>query len=112
MKPADAALSATPAMLLSGDGDVRENFKLDAGRHSATASTGCCVEPQPAEADFRSALFGFAERRPAAHDRSRTGSARRATSNFRRVAAQCDGDAEEVSFTPPAGADVIGTPVK
>src|SRR5215472_18598976 len=59
VKPVDAALSATPAMLLSGTVDVRKKFVFtDAGEREGL--TWVLVEPQgTAAADFRSALFGF-----------------------------------------------------
>ena len=60
VKPVDAALSATPAMLLSGAVDVRKNFNLTpAGQRMGL--DWVLVEPHGAEADFRSALFGFAQ---------------------------------------------------
>src|SRR5580765_8137568 len=58
VKPVDAALSATPAMLLSGAVDVRKSFNIS----SAGEREGLdwvLVEPAGAQADFRSALFGF-----------------------------------------------------
>ncbi len=62
VKPVDAALSATPAMLLSGAVDVRKNFTISAGRR-ARGLDWVLVEPQGTEADFRRALFGFDARR-------------------------------------------------
>src|SRR5690606_18642887 len=55
VKPVDAALSATPAMLPSGTVDVRENFNLT-GAGKRDGLEWLLVEPRMAEADFRSAL--------------------------------------------------------
>ena len=58
VKPVDAALSATPAMLLSGAVDVRRSFTL-APVGEREGLEWVLVEPAGAQADFRSALFGF-----------------------------------------------------
>ncbi len=59
MKPVDAALSATPAMLLSGTVDVRKNFNLTvAGPRDGF--DWCWWSRAVRRADFRNALFGFA----------------------------------------------------
>ena len=59
VKPVDAALSATPAMLLSGTVDVRKNFTLSlAGQRDGL--DWVLVEPHGTDADFKDALFGFA----------------------------------------------------
>src|SRR5205085_348393 len=58
VKPADAALSATPAMLLSGTVDVRKNFKITPAP-KRDGLDWVMVEPQGREADFRRALLGF-----------------------------------------------------
>jgi outer membrane lipoprotein carrier protein len=111
VKPADAALSATPAMLLSGTADVRENFKLeDAG--SREGLDWLLVEPKRNEADFRSALLGFgtggALQRMIIEDKL----GQTATLLFDKSQRNAKVAPEEVSFTPPRGVDLIGTPVK
>ena len=58
VKPVDAALSATPAMLLSDAVDVRRNFTITAAGERQGLEW-VLVEPHGAEADFREALFGF-----------------------------------------------------
>jgi outer membrane lipoprotein carrier protein len=115
VKPADAALSSTPAMLLSGASSIRDSFTLT----SAGTRDGLewvLVEPRKAEADFRRALFGFGKAS------SGVGSLEKmiiddrlgqtATIEFASVARNAPVEPGEVSFTPPAGADVIGTPAK
>jgi outer membrane lipoprotein carrier protein len=108
VKPVDSALSATPAMLLSGTVDVRKNFKITpAGERMGL--TWVLVEPQGAQADFRDALFGFDHgelKRMILEDKLD----QTATIVFEKVERNRPVDPAEVSFTPPAGTDVIGTP--
>jgi outer membrane lipoprotein carrier protein len=111
VRPLTAALSATPAMLLSGTVDVHRHFK----EQSAGPRDGLdwvYVEPRSTEADFKSALFGF----------DRKGTLQRmiledklgqiVTILFQDVAVNVPVPASELTFTPPPGADVIGTPAK
>ncbi|MEA3179550.1 MAG: outer rane lipoprotein carrier protein [Gammaproteobacteria bacterium] len=110
VKPADAALSATPAMLLSGTVDVRKNFTIT----SAPKRDGLdwvLVEPHGNEADFRHALMGFDGKdlkRMILEDKL----GQTATVMFDHVERNGKVTPEEVSFTPPKGVDVIGTPKK
>ena len=115
VKPVDAALSATPAMLLSGTVDVRKNFTLSpAGQRDGLEWV--LVEPRGAEADFRRALFGFdtgakggAELKKLILD-DKLGQT--ATIVFQKIERNGPVSPDEVSFTPPTGVDVIGTPRK
>ena len=108
VKPLDAALSATPAMLLSGTVDLKGNFRIQpAGTRDGL--DWVLVEPTGKDADFRSALFGFARgelRRMILEDRL----GQTATIVFEKVERNGPVAPEEVSFTPPRDADVIGTP--
>lgn len=111
VKPIDTALSSTPAMLLSGASDLRESFKVTpAGTRDGL--DWVLVEPKRAEADFRRALFGFAKasngnlQRMIIDDRL----GQTATIDFDRVERNARVSADEVSFTPPPGTDVIGKP--
>jgi len=110
VKPVDAALSATPAMLLSGAVDVRKSFKISpVGEREGL--DWVLVEPAGAQADFRSALFGFEHgdlRRMILEDKLD----QTATIVFQKIERNGPVAAGEVSFKPPAGADVIGTPHK
>jgi len=110
VKPVDAALSATPAMLLSGAVDVRKSFRLvPAGEREGL--DWVLVEPAGAQADFRSALFGFEHgelRRMILEDKLD----QTATIVFQKIERNGPVRPAEVSFTPPAGTDVIGTPHK
>jgi len=110
VKPVDAALSATPAMLLSGAVDVRKNFTISPAGDRMGLSW-VLVEPHGAEADFREALFGFEKgelKRMILEDKLD----QTATVIFDRIELNVPVSAAEVSFTPPKGADVIGTPRK
>jgi outer membrane lipoprotein carrier protein len=115
VKPADAALSATPAMLLSGTVDVRKNFKITPAP-KRDGLDWVMVEPQATEADFRRALLGFEgkEAGPPALKRmileDKLGQT--ATVMFDHVERNGHVAPEEVSFTVPPGVDVIGTPKK
>lgn len=110
VKPVDAALSATPAMLLSGTVDVRKNFTISpAPRRDGL--DWVLVEPRGSEADFRRALLGFEGKdlkRMILDDKL----GQTATVLFDHVERNGQVTSEEVSFTPPAGVDVIGTPRK
>jgi outer membrane lipoprotein carrier protein len=108
VRPMDDALSATPAMLLSGTTDVREAFDVESiGRRDGLEWVR--VVPRRAEADFREAEIGFARgemRRMVLRDKL----GQTATIVFERARRNAAVSASEVSFTPPRGADVIGTP--
>ena len=110
VKPADAALSSTPAMLLSGVANLRDSFTLtQAG--SREGLDWVLVEPRKPEADFRRALFGFSKgdlRKMIIDDRL----GQTATIELASVERNAKVDPQEVSFTPPKDADVIGTPAK
>jgi outer membrane lipoprotein carrier protein len=110
VKPADAALSATPAMLLSGTVDVRKNFTLTPAP-KRDGLDWVLVEPRGSEADFRSALLGFDGKelkRMILEDKL----GQTATVMFDHVERNGRVAPEEVSFTPQKGVDVIGTPGK
>jgi len=102
-------------MLLSGTVDVRKNFTIT----SAPKRDGLdwvLVEPHGTDADFRRALMGFegkeagqpALKRMILEDKL----GQTATVMFDHVERNGNVAPEEVSFTPPAGVDVIGTPRK
>ena len=110
VKPVDGALSATPAMLLSGAVDVRRNFTISAAGEREGLQW-VLVEPHGAEADFREALFGFDHgelKRMILEDKLDQTS----TVLFDKIERNVPVSSADVSFTPPAGADVIGTPRK
>jgi outer membrane lipoprotein carrier protein len=110
VKPVDAALSATPAMLLSGTVDVRKNFGVQAAGQREGLDW-VLVEPRGTDADFRDALFGFANgdlKRMILEDKL----GQTATIVFDHIERNVPVNPQETSFTPPKGVDVIGTPRK
>ena len=111
VRPVTAALSATPAMLLSGTVDVHEHFT----ETSAGAREGLdwvYVEPRSAEADFKSALFGFDSKGTLQRMILADKLGQTVTIIFQDIAVNVPVPAAELTFTPPAGADVIGAPAK
>jgi len=110
VKPVDAVLSATPAMLLSGAVDVRKSFTITSAGQREDLDW-VLVEPNGANADFRRALFGFAHgdlRRMILEDALD----QTATIIFQKIERNGPVLPGEVSFSAPAGVDVIGTPRK
>jgi outer membrane lipoprotein carrier protein len=115
VKPAASALTATPASLLSGDGRLEEFFNVRAdGDHDGL--TWVRVVPKRSDADFREVQIGF---RGQGKDqgaeltrmvlKDKLGQTVRLDLNI--SARNVPVSDAEVKFTPPAGADVIGTPV-
>jgi outer membrane lipoprotein carrier protein len=109
VKPSTAALSATPALLLSGGGDIRDSFAV-----SPLAPRGGLdwvrVKPLRADADFREARIGFQHgelvRMELADKLGQT-----ATLLFDHAVRNGPVQSAETNFTVPAGVDLIGTPV-
>ena len=110
VKPASSALTATPAGLLSGDGNIRELFTVSpAGRKDGL--DWVLVTPKEDDADFREARLAFAKselKRMVLKDKlGQTVNLDFETSERNPPVAEA-----EVKFTPPPEADVIGTPAK
>jgi outer membrane lipoprotein carrier protein len=108
VKPAAAALTATPVVLLSGTAaEVRGAFLIaDAGARDGLSWVQ--VTPRSATADFSSAelgLRGSQLARLVIHDRLN----QTVTLSFSRSARNARIADAELRFTPPAGVDVIGT---
>jgi outer membrane lipoprotein carrier protein len=110
VKPVDAALSATPIMLLSGGSEVRKAFEItDTGSKDGLAWLR--IRPRGGEADFRQAMLGFAGgelRQMILEDKLGQVS----TLTFSRSQRNAPVTSAEVSFTPPKGVDVLGTASK
>ncbi len=110
VKPASAALTATPAGLLSGDGNVREWFNISAAGRREGFDWVKAV-PRQGDADIREAQLGFEKsdlRRMVLKDKLGQ-TVRLEFSSSERNPAVAEAD---VKFTPPEGADVIGTPAQ
>lgn len=108
VKPVSAALAQTPAMLLSGTGRIRDGFTLSSDGRSNGLEWVRAV-PRQAEADFRAARFGFAGtelRKLVLEDKL----GQTATLTFEQAERNGRVDPAELTFTAPAGVDVIGTP--
>jgi len=110
VKPADAALSATPAMLLSGGADVRRNFEVSPAGHR-DGLDWVRVQPRGSEADFREAQLGFAGNE-LTHMILKDKLGQTVTLTFEHAQRNAPVSPDEVSFTPPPGVDVIGKPVQ
>ena len=109
--PVTAGLSATPAMLLSSMVDVHQHFT----ETSAGARDGLdwvYVEPRSTEADFKSALFGFDVKGTLQRMILEDKLGQIVTIVFQDVQVNVAVPDSAVTFTPPQGADVIGTPAK
>jgi outer membrane lipoprotein carrier protein len=109
VKPAESALTATPAGLLSGQGNVREWFTVKPdGRKEGLEWV--LVVPKEADADFREARLGFGNSNLARMIlKDKLGQTVRLDfSDSERNPPVAEA---EVKFVPPAGADVIGTPI-
>jgi len=111
VKSAATALTATPASLLSGDGKLGEFFEVRADGKSEGFDWVRVVPKRP-DADFREARLAFkgknAElKRMVLKDKLGQTVTLEFVSSVRN-ATVADAD---VTFKPPAGADVIGTPL-
>jgi len=108
VKPSSAALTATPAGLLSGEGNVREWFTVKPdGRKDGF--DWVLVVPKEPDADFREARLGFGNaelKRMVLKDKLGQ-TVRLEFFSSERNAPVGEG---EVKFSPPEGADVIGSP--
>ncbi len=108
VKPAAAALTATPAGLLSGDGDIRQWFNVSAAG-KRDGYDWVKVVPKQADADFREAQLAFDKndlRRMVLKDKL----GQTVRLDFLTSQRNPQVPETEVKFSPPAGADVIGTP--
>ncbi|HTU64551.1 MAG TPA: outer membrane lipoprotein chaperone LolA [Steroidobacteraceae bacterium] len=107
VKPANV-LTATPASLLSGAGDVRTLFTVTpAGKRDGLDFVK--VVPKQGDADFREAQLGFTRgelKRMVLKDKL----GQTVRLDFRTSERNVAVADTEVRFTPPAGADLIGTP--
>ena len=108
VKAATAALTATPAGLLSGDGNIRELFTVaPAGKKDGF--DWVLVTPRESDADFREARLGFGMselKRMVLKDKL----GQTVRLEFSKSERNPPVAESEVKFTPPSGADVIGTP--
>jgi outer membrane lipoprotein carrier protein len=109
VKPVNAALSATPVMLLSGSSaQLRDAFEISAGGNHEGLDW-VHVKPKSDEADFSGADLGFARdqlARMIIHDRL----GQTVQLDFSHGERNARVNASELQFKAPSGVDVIGTP--
>jgi outer membrane lipoprotein carrier protein len=108
VKPA-TVLTATPASLLSGTGDIRALFTVS-GAGKRDGLDWVKVIPKQAEADFREAQLAFTRgelKRMVLKDKL----GQTVRLDFLTSSRNEPVNDSEVQFSPPAGADLIGTPV-
>ena len=109
VSPLEGAIASSPAMLLSGDGRIRDGFEIV---ESSTDGEIVWISLAPREqgADFRSVQLGFASGELFAL--VLVDALGQVTSIvFQNVAVNGDIEDEFFQFEPPADADVIGEPV-
>lgn len=106
IRPAAEMIVGTPAMLLSGEGDLKAEFEIaDGGLADGLAWS--LLTPRRSDGDFRSLRLGFAGgelRRMVLLDRL----GQTTELSFERVERNPRLKASQFSFKPPAGVDVVG----
>jgi len=109
VKPVEAALSATPIVLLSGSvAQLHDTFEISAAA-SHDGMDWVEVKPRSTEADFNHAELGFSGGklvRMVVNDRL----GQTVQLDFQHSERNARVDADALRFKPPAGVDVIGTP--
>ena len=109
VSPLEGAIASSPAMLLSGDGRVRDGFEfVESSRDGEIVWIS--LAPREQGVDFRSVQLGFDAGELFAL--VLVDALGQVTSIvFQNVAVNGDIEDEFFQFEPPAGADVIGEPV-
>jgi outer membrane lipoprotein carrier protein len=109
VKPVSQALSQSPAMLLAGGNELRASFNLSPdGRRDGLEWVR--VQSRDVQSDFREALFGFeGDKLQKLVIVDKLG--QRSVLAFSSVQRNQPVDPQQVSFTLPKGADLIGTPL-
>ena len=106
IRPAAETLEGTPAMLLTGEGDLNAEFTISDGG-SAQGLTWSRLVPRGADGDFRELRLGFAGselRRMTLLDRL----GQTTELEFSHIERNPRLDPSQFRFTPPAGVDVVG----
>lgn len=110
VKPAASSLTATPASLLSGDGKLGEFFDVRADGEREGLSW-VRVVPRRSDADFREVQIGFKGGSELKRMVLRDKLGQTVRLDFGVSSRNTPVAETELQFAPPAGADVIGTPV-
>lgn len=106
IRPAAETLQGTPAMLLTGDGDLNAEFAISDGG-TAQGLAWSRLLPRRADGDFRELRLGFAGselRHMTLLDRL----GQTTELEFSRIERNPRLDPSQFRFTPPAGVDVVG----
>jgi len=108
VRPLDETLAGTPAMLLSGEGDLRESFQVEGMEQRGTLSW-ILLKPLRADTDFQAVRLALEGQTLVAMelDDKLGQTTVLELSAFRR---NPELDGALFHFEPPAGADVIGDP--
>jgi outer membrane lipoprotein carrier protein len=102
----DTSLAATPAMLLSGEGNIRDNFKLEHAEQKGN-SVWLTFSPKRSDTDFKSVKLGFdGDTLRVLELADKLGQTTEV--EFEQVKRNPTFDAGRFVFTPPPGVDVIG----
>ncbi|WP_428101946.1 outer membrane lipoprotein chaperone LolA [Candidatus Rariloculus sp.] len=103
LEPGDAA---SPAMLLSGEQNVRDSFDI-VDDFALDGQDWVRLSPKPGGADFRSVLIGFRDGLPAELELV-DGLDQTTSIVFSEIAVNTGLSDSVFEFEPPAGVDVIG----
>jgi chaperone LolA len=104
-RQSDAAVSQTPAMLLSGEGDLGENFILeDAGQYDGMDWVR--MIPKSKDSGFTDVRIGFAGGKLQLLE-MKDSFGQTTRMNFRNIEENVDIPEEKFTFVPPPGVDVI-----
>ncbi|MDP9197750.1 MAG: outer membrane lipoprotein chaperone LolA [Pseudomonadota bacterium] len=106
IRAAADTIEGTPAMLLTGEGDLQSEFEVSDGGQAEGLAWSRLL-PRRADGDFRELRLGFAEgelRRMTLLDRL----GQTTEIEFERVERNPRLDASTFRFTPPPGVDVVG----
>jgi outer membrane lipoprotein carrier protein len=102
----DQSLAGTPAMLLSGDGDLRDSFKIESSEQRNGVEWLTMI-PKRADTDFKRVRLGLRKGALAGMELSdKLGQI--TVLAFSNVQRNPRFDKDRFAFTPPAGVDVIG----
>lgn len=107
VKPMDAALGDTPALLLSGGGDVSERFEISAITDREDALQWVRLIPKQADTGFREIRLGFGPQHLLSMELV-DGFGQQTRLVFSNVETGIELPEERFRFVPPKGVDVVG----
>lgn len=110
VKPANRALSATPATLLAGTAPLRDQFSV-VQRGMRGGLEWVAVKPKSAAAEFREARLAFAGRDLRRMELT-DALGQQVVLEFSATRRNAPVVADALRFVPPPGADLIGTPIE